>query len=107
MFVDKVTVRLKAGKGGDGIVSFRHEKFIERGGPDGGDGGDGGSIVVRASNNQNTLAKYRYKKEISAGPGKSGSKRKKHGRSGKDLVISLPVGTVISVNDKILADLTK
>ncbi|MEX2014938.1 MAG: GTPase ObgE [Candidatus Saccharimonadales bacterium] len=107
MFVDKVTVKLKAGKGGDGIVSFRHEKFIERGGPDGGDGGDGGDIIARASNNQNTLAKYRYRKEVSAGLGKNGSKRKKHGRSGKDLVINLPVGTVISVNDKILADLTE
>lgn len=107
MFVDKVIVKLKAGKGGDGIVSFRHEKFIERGGPDGGDGGKGGDIIARASNNQNTLAKYRYKKEIISAPGKNGSKRKKHGRSGKDLVIDLPVGTVISVNGEIIADLTE
>jgi GTP-binding protein len=107
MFVDKVIVKLRAGKGGDGIVSFRHEKFIERGGPDGGDGGDGGDIIARASYNQNTLAKYRYKKEVSSEPGKNGSKRKKHGRSGKDLIIDLPVGTVISVNGQIIADLTE
>lgn len=105
MFVDKVNVKLKAGRGGNGIVSFRHEKFIERGGPDGGDGGDGGSIAARASYNQNTLAKYRYRKEIASGPGKSGAKRKKHGKSGKDLIIDLPVGTVISVNDQVIADL--
>lgn len=107
MFVDKVSVRLRAGKGGDGIVSFRHEKFIERGGPDGGDGGKGGNIIARASNNQNTLAKYRYKKEIAAKPGQNGEKRKKHGRSGSDLTIDLPVGTVITVNDEVIADLTK
>lgn len=107
MFVDKVSVKLKAGKGGDGIISFRHEKFIERGGPDGGNGGDGGDIIVKASNNQNTLAKFRYKKEIAAGSGSNGSKRKKHGKSGKDLVINLPVGTVITVNDQIIADLVE
>lgn len=107
MFVDKITVKLKAGKGGPGIVSFRHEKFVERGGPDGGNGGDGGDIIARASSNQNTLAKYRYKKEIASAPGKSGSKRKKHGKSGKDLTVDLPVGTVISVNGREVADLIK
>jgi GTP-binding protein len=107
MFVDKVTAKLKAGKGGDGIVSFRHEKFIEHGGPDGGDGGNGGDIIARASNNQNTLAKYRYKKEVIARSGQNGSKRKKHGKGGKNLIIDLPVGTVISVKDKVIADLTK
>ncbi len=107
MFVDKVSVKLKAGKGGDGIISFRHEKFIARGGPDGGDGGDGGDIIARASNNQNTLAKYRYKKEITSSGGDNGAKRKKHGRAGKDLVIDLPVGTVIYVNKKLIADLTE
>ena len=107
MFVDKVSVKLKAGKGGNGVVSFRHEKFIDRGGPDGGDGGAGGSIIARASNNQNTLARYRYKKEISAAAGKDGEKRKKHGRSGNDLTMDLPVGTVISSGKNIIADLTR
>ncbi len=107
MFVDKVLVKVKAGKGGDGIVSFRHEKFIDRGGPDGGDGGAGGDIIARASNNQNTLAKYRYKKEIKSPPGKNGGKRKQHGKSGRELIIDLPVGTIISVNGRVIADLIK
>ncbi len=107
MFVDKIVVKLRAGKGGGGIVSFRHEKFVERGGPDGGNGGDGGDVIARASNNQNTLAKYRYKKEIAASPGKNGGKRKKHGKSGRDLTIDLPVGTVISINGREVADLIK
>ena len=107
MFVDKVRVTMKAGDGGNGIVSFRHEKFISMGGPDGGDGGNGGNVVVQASRNQDTLAAFRYKKEIKAEPGRSGSKRKKHGKSGDDLLVELPVGTVIA-NDRgeVLADLT-
>src|SRR3989344_652361 len=107
MFVDKVKVTMKAGDGGNGIVSFRHEKFISMGGPDGGDGGNGGNVVVQASRNQDTLAAFRYKKEIKAEPGRSGSKRKKHGKSGDDLLVELPVGTVIA-NDRgeVLADLT-
>lgn len=108
MFVDKVSVKIRAGQGGDGKLSFRHEKFIARGGPDGGDGGDGGNIVVVASNNQNTLANFRYKKEIFAESGHNGEKRKKHGRNGKDLLVKLPVGTVVfGPNGEILADLTK
>lgn len=106
MFVDKVEVKIKAGKGGDGKVSFRHEKFVERGGPDGGDGGKGGDVVLMASNNQNTLAKFRFKKEITAEPGHNGDKRKKHGKNGKDLIVKLPVGTAIfGPNGKLLADL--
>jgi GTP-binding protein len=106
MFVDKVTVRIRAGKGGDGKLSFRHEKFIARGGPDGGDGGNGGNIVVFASNNQNTLADFRYKKEISAEPGHNGENRKKHGKNGKDLLVKLPVGTAIyGPEGTLLADL--
>ena len=98
---------MKAGDGGNGIVSFRHEKFISMGGPDGGDGGNGGNVVVQASRNQDTLAAFRYKKEIKAEPGRSGSKRKKHGKSGDHLLVELPVGTVIA-NDRgeVLADLT-
>lgn len=96
MFVDKASVNVQGGKGGNGAVSFRHEKFIDRGGPDGGDGGNGGDVVVVGSRNQNTLASFRYQKELAAEPGKPGLKQKKHGRSGKDLEVAVPVGTVIT-----------
>ncbi|HSX52990.1 MAG TPA: GTPase ObgE, partial [Patescibacteria group bacterium] len=106
MFVDKVQVVVKAGDGGNGVVSFRHEKYVDKGGPDGGDGGKGGDIVFVASQNQNTLATFRYHKELKSEPGQAGSKRRKHGKSGADLVILVPVGTVVlSENDEILADL--
>ncbi len=106
MFVDKVLVRLKAGDGGNGVVSFRHEKFIDKGGPDGGDGGDGGDIVAVASNNEDTLANYRYQKELKAELGQAGAKRKKHGKSGADLELKVPVGTVITAEDgTVIADL--
>lgn len=107
MFVDKVSLELKAGDGGNGAVSFRHEKFIDRGGPDGGNGGRGGDIIVVASNSQNTLAKYRFQKEIVAPNGKPGSKRDRAGRSGQTTTVSLPVGTVITDSkERVLADLT-
>lgn len=106
-FVDKATVSVSAGAGGDGRVSFRHEKFIDKGGPDGGDGGNGGNVVLVASRNQNTLAAFRYHREIQAENGQAGGKSKKHGRSGKDLLVAVPVGTVASTaNGEILADLT-
>lgn len=106
MFVDKVDVVIRAGKGGNGKLSFRHEKFVERGGPDGGDGGKGGDIIAEASNNQNSLANFRYKKEIKAEPGQSGEKRKRHGKNGKNLIIKLPVGTaIISQKGELIADL--
>lgn len=108
MFVDKVLVAIQAGDGGDGVVNFRHEKFIDRGGPDGGDGGNGGSVVFEASRNQNTLATFRYQKQIKAEDGKAGDKRKRHGATGKDLVVMIPVGTVISNQEgQVLADLTE
>jgi len=105
-FIDKVSIDVKAGDGGNGAVSFRHEKFIDRGGPDGGDGGDGGDVVLHATRNQNTLAFFRYQRELKAQPGQAGSKRRKHGRSGKDLVMDVPVGTVV-LNEQggIMADL--
>lgn len=106
MFVDKVQVFVKAGDGGDGFVSFRHEKFIDKGGPDGGDGGDGGDVIFEANPNQNTLAKFRFQKRLDAPDGKAGFKSRKHGRSGEDLVVQLPVGTVVTdVEGAILADL--
>ncbi len=107
MFVDKVKVSVRAGDGGDGAVSFRHEKFIDKGGPDGGDGGDGGDVVFEASLSQNTLASFRFQKQIVAESGQAGAKRKKHGRSGKDLIVKVPVGTVVNSQDSsLLADLT-
>jgi GTP-binding protein len=106
MFVDKVTVIVKAGNGGNGAVSFRHEKFIDKGGPDGGDGGDGGDVVLVASRNENTLASFRYQKELTAENGGAGSKQRKHGRSGKDFEVRVPVGTVVlDENGNQLADL--
>jgi GTP-binding protein len=106
MFVDKVKVIVQAGDGGNGHVSFRQEKFIDRGGPDGGDGGHGGSVILEASNNQNTLAAFRYQKLIKADSGQAGDKRKRHGRTADDLIVKLPVGTVITdENGKTLGDL--
>lgn len=95
MFVDKTVIEVRGGDGGNGVVSFRHEKFVDKGGPDGGDGGNGGDVVLLGSRNQNTLAKFRYQKELVAQAGKPGAKQKKHGRSGKDLVVSVPIGTVV------------
>jgi GTP-binding protein len=105
-FIDKATILVTAGDGGDGKVSFRHEKFIDKGGPDGGDGGDGGSIILAASRNQNTLASFRYQKELRAEPGQPGGKTRKHGKNGKDLLVAVPVGTVATDEQGvILADL--
>ena len=108
MFVDKVSVVFRAGNGGDGLVSFRREKFRERGGPNGGDGGHGGDIILRASRNENTLAAFRYRKEVRAENGANGMRQKKHGKSGTDTEVGVPVGTVISSDSgQILADLSK
>jgi GTP-binding protein len=108
MFVDKATVLIQAGDGGRGVVSFRHEKYIDKGGPDGGDGGKGGNIVVLASESENTLAEFRYQKEVKAAAGAAGGKRRMHGRNGVDLVVKLPVGTIITTADgRLVADLTE
>jgi GTP-binding protein len=108
MFVDRVEVSIKAGDGGNGALSFRHEKFIDKGGPDGGDGGDGGDVILIASRNQNTLANFRYKKLIKAQDGQTGMERKKHGKSAADLEVPLPVGTmVMDTEGNVLADLTQ
>lgn len=108
MFVDKVSVKVKAGDGGNGAVSFRHEKFVEKGGPDGGDGGDGGDVVLQASRNQNTLAAFRYQKMLKAEDGDNGIKSKKHGKRGADTVAKVPVGTIVATDEgEIIADLTE
>ncbi len=108
MFVDKVVVSIQAGDGGDGRVSFRHEIYIDKGGPDGGDGGHGGSVIFEASRNQNTLANFRFQKLLKATDGKAGDKQRKHGKTGKDLISKVPVGTVVTdETGKLLADLTE
>lgn len=107
-FIDIASVTVIAGDGGDGIVNFRHEKFIDRGGPDGGDGGDGGDVVFVASWNQNTLANFRFQRELKAKSGTKGGKQRKHGSNGNDLVVAVPVGTiVIDESGKVLADLVE
>lgn len=105
MFVDTATLIVKAGNGGDGRVSFRHEKFVDKGGPDGGDGGNGGNVVLVASRNQNTLASFRFQRELAAQPGEPGGKTRKHGKSGADLLVHVPVGTVATDEmGRVLAD---
>ncbi len=108
MFVDRVNVGIEAGNGGNGYVSFRQEKFIDRGGPDGGDGGKGGSVVLVASRNQNTLANFRFQRALKAPDGEGGFKQRMHGKSGQDLKVPIPVGTVVLTEDGIeLADLNE
>lgn len=106
MFVDTATVLITAGNGGNGAVSFRHEKFIDRGGPDGGDGGKGGNVVFIADENVNTLVGFRYKQELKAQDGQAGAKQKKHGYSGEDLLVKVPVGTLVLNEGNPVADLT-
>lgn len=95
MFVDRARVRLIAGRGGNGCVSFRREKFVPRGGPDGGDGGDGGSIYLVADPGMNSLINYRYNPYFKAENGAHGKGKNMHGRKGRDLYLRVPVGTVV------------
>lgn len=95
MFVDTAKVKLKAGDGGNGAVSFRREIYIPKGGPDGGDGGKGGSIIFRADKDTNTLLDFRYNPELTAENGKNGSGQRSAGRSGKNLIVEVPVGTIV------------
>ncbi len=107
MFVDTAKVFVAAGNGGAGAVSFRHEIYIPRGGPDGGNGGDGGDVVFEATDDENTLLGFRYTPELKAENGKNGSKRNCTGASGEDLIVKVPVGTLVrrSDNDEMVADL--
>lgn len=95
MFIDYSTIRVKAGNGGDGVVSFRREKFMPKGGPDGGDGGRGGDIIVVGDPNVNTLLDYRYQKLYKAENGKQGSGARKTGASGEPVILRMPLGTEI------------
>ena len=108
-FLDQAKIYIKAGNGGSGSASFRREKFIEYGGPDGGDGGDGASIIFESERNLNTLIDFRYTQHFKAETGKDGSKRNKTGASGKDYIIKVPVGTQIyeEDNNTLIYDFTK
>lgn len=108
-FVDEATITVQSGKGGNGCLSFRREKFIPRGGPDGGDGGKGGHVYLRAVESLNTLADFRYTRSFKAENGRQGSGQNKTGRSGQDLYIDVPVGTVVFEHDtgELIGDLAK
>ncbi len=109
MFVDRVQIETESGKGGNGCVSFRREKFVPRGGPDGGDGGDGGSVIIVAEEGVDSLAALIRRKHWKAEAGQPGQGAKRHGRNGRDLVIRVPLGTVIvdAAQEHLLKDLTR
>jgi GTPase len=107
--VDEADIRVIAGKGGNGCVSFRREKFIPLGGPDGGDGGDGGSVFLVADENLNTLIDFRHQRQFRAQRGENGMGRQMYGKKGEDVIIRVPVGTVVTAidTDEIIGDLTE
>lgn len=109
MFIDEVEFKVHGGDGGDGVVSFHREKFIDMGGPDGGDGGDGGNIILKVDEGLNTLSDFRYNRLYKAGRGTHGSGNNKHGKKGEDLILKVPPGTMVydAKTDRLLADLTK
>ncbi len=106
-FVDEAIIRVEAGKGGDGCLSFRRERFIPFGGPDGGDGGDGGSVILYADAGLNTLADFRFKRRFKARSGQPGAGRERTGRSGEDLRVKVPVGTLVydAETEEVVGDL--
>ncbi len=108
MFIDKAIIRIKAGNGGNGAVAFHREKFVAAGGPDGGDGGRGGNIVFVAQDGSNTLSDFRYKRKFVAAPGEQGRTNRCSGRSGEDLIIPVPRGTLIYDNQtgRLMADMS-
>src|SRR5437660_969870 len=108
-FLDQAKIYLKSGDGGRGSMSFRREKFIEFGGPDGGDGGKGGDVVLEAARNLNTLIDFRYQQHFKAERGQDGAGRNAAGRNGRDMVIKVPVGTEVLSEDRetVLADLAR
>ncbi len=108
MFIDEIKLNAKAGRGGDGVVRWRREKFIDKGGPNGGDGGRGGSVFAVAVQDINLLAKYKNKKEFESGAGEPGAGGSRHGKDGKDLILELPVGSIITnVENGASVELTK
>ena len=109
MFIDFAVIEVEAGKGGDGAVAFRREKFVPKGGPSGGNGGRGGSVILKAHHNLNTLLDFRYKKKYKADNGDAGGTSLKDGKKGEDIIIKVPVGTIIKdfKSGEILFDLDK
>src|SRR3989339_1816492 len=107
MFIDQAELEIKAGYGGDGAVTFRREKYVPKGGPSGGNGGKGGDVIIQAFGNLNTLLDFKYKRKYLAGDGAIGGSSLKDGKNGKDILIKVPVGTIIKdfESDKILSDL--
>ena len=108
-FLDQVKIYIKAGNGGDGSPSFRREKFIEFGGPDGGDGGKGGSVILKAEQNLNTLIDFRYQQHHKAKRGENGAGQNRTGKSGEDLILKVPIGTQVFEEDNktLIYDFTK
>ena len=109
MFTDYVKIIAKAGNGGDGAVSFRREKYVAAGGPDGGDGGKGGSVYFEVDQDRNTLIDFRYQKKFKAENGKNGEGAHRFGKSGEDLVVKVPLGTIVKEAEtgRVLADLSE
>lgn len=108
MFIDHAEVTIKSGKGGDGHVSFRREKYVAAGGPDGGDGGRGGDVIFEIDKGMSTLQNFRYKRKFAAENGEEGGGNRRHGKSGKDLVLKVPEGTVIfeATSGKVITDMS-
>ncbi len=108
MFIDKIQIYVKAGAGGNGAVSFRREKYVAKGGPDGGDGGNGGNIIFQIDEGSNTLLSFRYKRKFIAEPGGNGEGAKRHGKNGQDVIVKVPRGTIIrnAENGKIIKDMS-
>ena len=108
MFADRAKIIIKSGKGGDGHVSFRREKYVPDGGPDGGDGGKGGDVIFEVDEGLNTLTDYRHRRKFAATPGEQGGKRNCHGRNGEDLILKVPEGTIIkdAESGKVIADMS-
>ena len=107
-FVDKVTITVTAGKGGNGAVAFHREKYVAAGGPDGGDGGKGGDVIFEVDKGLNTLIEYRHRRKFSAQDGEPGGKRRCHGANGEDIVLRVPEGTVIkeAESGQVIADMS-
>ena len=108
MFADRAKIIIRSGKGGDGHVSFRREKFVPDGGPDGGDGGRGGDVIFEVDNNTNTLMAYRHHRKFSASDGENGKKKRQHGADGESIVLKVPEGTVVKLakTGEVIADLS-
>ncbi|MBO7387819.1 MAG: GTPase CgtA, partial [Lachnospiraceae bacterium] len=108
MFVDRARIIVRSGKGGDGHVSFRREKYVPDGGPDGGDGGSGGDVIFQVDEGLNTLIDFRHVRKYKAGDGQEGGKKNCRGKDGEDILIKVPEGTVIkeALSDKVIVDMS-